>query len=182
MKCLTYDETQAWLNSFDVKIGEHRHLSFAQPQDKLMITLPREPVRLHDFASRVNEWLPQNVSQLIWISNWETSPPDQFLLFEKLRAGCGEVRQLIESPGHLFEPAAPSTSEKAIANGIIFLILAFNWEGYLVAESCNDHIYLGDECLSFFSADDKKLKAATDMVQSFDLKIIADIKEAWRKE
>ena len=180
MKCLTYEETRIWLDSFSVKIGEHRHLSFASFQNRLMVTLPREAHRLQSLSSCLNDWLPNNHSRLLWLSNWETDPPEQIVLFEKVRLGCGESRHVIDAPAHLFE--APILQERVVLSGLVFLILALNWEGYLVADSCNDHVYLGDECLSFFSADDKKLKVATDMVQSFGLKVITDIKEAWRKE
>ena len=178
MKCLTYDESQKWLASMGVRIDENRNLWFSKEQEKIMSTMPKRALTLNFFSARLTDWLPVDFSRMLWLSSWETYPPDQFILFGKTRLGCGESRTPIEAPGHLFESS--TEEEKAIMTGLIFLIMAFNWEGYIVAKNHNDYIYLGDEHIVFSSADGNKMAEASKLITDHKLEIIKDVKEAWK--
>ena len=63
--------------------------------------------------------------------------------------------------------------------GLIFLVMSFNWEGYLMSENDDEFLYIGDQHLVFSSADACRMKEAADLVSTFQLKIIKDIREAW---
>jgi len=66
--------------------------------------------------------------------------------------------------------------------GLIFLILTFEWHGYLISEGHSDHIYLGDAFIVFKSESDEKLNEARALLAQFKLKIIDRMEDAWTKE
>jgi hypothetical protein len=177
MKGLTYGHAEEWLNDFDVQIGDHRHLHFSGQDTRLMVNLPKQPLRLSGLATSLVQWTSQGSTLMLWLSNWESDPPEPFHLFQAFRAGAGLSDSLIDVPAMSFESSTPS--DLMMASNLIFLILAFNWEGYLLAEGDHDHIYLGDECFSFFSSKAQRLKNANQIVNSFDLKVLTNIKQAW---
>ena len=178
MKCLTYAEAKDWLASIDVNIDGNRNLLLPIRPENIMTTIPKRSNALNSFAARLTDWLPCDFERMIWLSSWETHPPEPFILFGKIRLGCGESRTPIEAPAHLFESSG--VEENAILTGLMFFILAFNWEGYVVAKNHKDYIYLGDEHLVFSSPDGKKMENVSKLISDFKLEIIKDVREAWK--
>jgi hypothetical protein len=170
MKCLTYNESKDWLASIDVQIDGNRNLLLPMRPENVMTTMPKRAKALSFFSARLADWFPVDCNRLFWLSNWETYPPDQFIIFGKIRLGCGESRAPIEAPGHLFESS--TEEENAIMAGLIFLITAFNWEAYIVAENRKDYIFLGDEYVVFSSANVERLKQASEVIADFKLEVI----------
>jgi hypothetical protein len=195
MKCLTLSEFQGWAGSFDVCVDGNRNLLFPKELTQVMSVLPQSASQLFAFSTSLLSWLPPNVERALYLSNWETYPPDQMVVIKKLRLGCGEARHVIDAPVHLFEglpvgnryeidePARlidnQTIQESAAMAGLIFLAMTFSWQGYILAKNCNDHVYLGDEFIAFKSDDHEKLRAAHKLLAAFKLKVIQDAKEAW---
>lgn len=178
MKYLTDNESQKWLASMGVRIDGNQDLLFPNAQAKTMSTMPRRALALSHLSARLVAWLSCSSGRIIWLSNWTTYPDDQLALFEKVRLGCGESRSPIEAPGHLFDNSAED--DNSVMTGLVFLIMAFNWEAYLVARSDENHIFLGDEYIAFFSDSKKRLGEATELISDFNLEIITDIRSAWK--
>jgi hypothetical protein len=197
MKCLTLSEFQRWAGSFNVRIDGDRNLLFPEKLTQIMSVLPQKASALFAFSISLVDWLPPNIEHALYLSNWETYPPDQMVIIEKLRLGCGETRHVIDAPAHLFEglpvgnryeidePARlidnQTIQESATMAGLIFLALTFSWQGYLLAKNCNDHIYLGDEFMVFYSDSDEKIRVTHELLAAFKLKVIQNAKEAWRR-
>jgi hypothetical protein len=178
MKCFTYDESQKWLASMHVRIDENRNLWFSSEQEKIMTTMPRGAAALNRLSAELAQWLSCHSSRMLWLSNWQTDPAHPLILFEKIRIGCGELRHIIEAPGHLFEES--NENESAILTGLMFLIMAFDWEAYVVTQNHGEFVYLGDEHIVYSSADGEKMKEVSSLNATFGLKKIEDIREAWK--
>ena len=58
--------------------------------------------------------------------------------------------------------------------------MAFNWEGYIVAQNHKDYIYLGDEHIVFSGANSEKTEEVSKLINDYKLEIIKDIKDAWK--
>jgi hypothetical protein len=175
MKCLTCSESQNWFDSKSIQIDGYRNLVFSKKHKQVTLTLPKNALALNYFSAQLTNWIPSHPNRMLWLSNWETDPSDQIVLFETIRFGCGESRPTIEVPGHLFED--DTAQQTAVLTGLSFIILAFNWQGYLVG--CNDYIYLGDEFVRFGIASEERLASVFSLAENFELKVIKDIKEAW---
>jgi len=175
MKCLTYSESENWLGSKGIQIDGYRNLVFSKKHKQVILTLPKNALALSYFSAQLINWIPSHPNRMLWLSNWETDPPDQIVLFETIRLGCGESRPTIEVPGHLFDDA--TAQQNAILTGLSFIVLAFNWQGYLVGHS--DYIYLGDEFVRFGVASEERLASVFSLAEEFKLKVVKDIKEAW---
>jgi hypothetical protein len=184
MKCLTYVESEEWLAASAVKITEHRQLAFPTEKRKarrtLIVSLPKEPLRIGLFSDQLMDWLPNGCGRMLWLSTWRTYPPNQPILFKTVRRGCGESRHIIDAPGHLFELSAYNgyenrtprdVQENAILAGFVLLMICFDWEGYIVTQNHDDYILLGDAYIEFFSTSGEKVKEASSLAEKFHLEL-----------
>jgi hypothetical protein len=178
MKCLTFEESQNWFSSSGVRIDENRNLRFRREHERIMTTMPKGASALSHLSTRLADWIAGDAGRILWLSNWETYPAERLIQFETMRLGCGEPRHIIDSPGHLFEQS--TEQENAVLAGLIFLIMTFNWEGYIVPQNQDEFVYLGDEYIVFSSGTTAKFKEVTDIVSTFHLKLIEEVMEAWK--
>jgi hypothetical protein len=183
MKCLTYDESEAWFASFGVRITEHRSLSFppqsARERRILISDIKCDAPRLIFFSDQLVEWLPIGRDRMLWLNNWETYPPSQTIFFEKVRRGCNENRHIIEAPGHLFEQSTHGKAdyerrtvheheETATMAGLLLLLVCFNWDGYLLGERGEHYIMIRDNGIVICSSRDSKIKEACTLAKKFN--------------
>ena len=188
MQCLTATESREWLALSGAKLDENRNIVFSYSkgdrEHRLAVDLPKTPVALSYFAARLADWLPDAEQRMLWLSNWDTYPPDHITFFDKLRRGYGEERPLIEAPGHLFswdaatvyEPSSempPATRDHAAISGLVLLVMCYGWEGYLVARGHNDHIFLGDARIVFASARRQRIEDTANLANTFKLAVMS---------
>ena len=173
MKCLTDSESEQWLLSASMTINGP-DLRPQWPFTTLMTDVPRS-LNFSGFAKRAAGWISDRAERMLWISNWNTDPPEGLSLFEASRRGWGENRRLFEAPGHIFN----SPDDSIILASYCCLILAFNWEGFVVAAKDREFIYLGDEHVVFSSSQSEKMNEATALRTAFGLKEITSIRQAW---
>ncbi|HVY68593.1 MAG TPA: hypothetical protein VHH73_01610 [Verrucomicrobiae bacterium] len=143
----------------------------------MMTTMPHKATVLMALASALVEWLPADAESLLWISNWQAEQIESFTLFHAARRGHAEPRALMEAPGHLVD--LNSQTDRQIAAGLIFLVMAFGWEGYFASKQRGGFIYFGDEHLVFTTRNARQLRQVTDYVAQFHLQLIDDIRQAW---
>ena len=132
------------------------------------------------FFSSIVDWLPNGCSRMLWLYKWLTYPPDQIVVFENLRRGCGESRHIIDAPGHLFESSKYRNyesktdcdiQEDSVLAAMALLMVSFDWEGYIITDRSDAHILIGDEYLEFFSLDHDKIQQIEKIANSYDLKM-----------
>jgi len=183
MKCLTLVECQQRLAPSGVSISEHGYFIFPKRQGSapyvIKTDLPIGASKLMWFFSALVDWLPNGCNRMLWLSKWLTYPPDQVVVFEKLRRGCGELRHIVEAPGHLFVSSTYENyegksdcdvEEDGILAAMLLLMVSFDWEGYLVADNSDDRILIGDEYLEFCSVDILRIQRIIKIAKSYKLK------------
>jgi hypothetical protein len=177
MKCLTYEESQKWLDLIGISIGTKRELVFPGEQQKIMMTVPKTAPALNWFSARLGRWLSRGSERMLWMSNWDTFPHYPIGFFEAIRNGYGETRPVIEAPGHVF--SALNRAETELVSGLIFLVMTFRWEAFIVSQESTEFVYLGDQCVVCSSPKSEKMKRVTDFMAFFEIRAIQDIREAW---
>lgn len=182
MKCLTKIESEKWLASFGVGVTADYSLTFAMRNRGgyvLRTDLSLGASRLMWFFSSIVDWLPNGCNRMLWLYKWLTYPPDQIVVFENLRQGCGEPRHIVDAPGHLFESSSYrdyesktglDIQEDGVLAAMALLMVSFDWEGYILTDSSDAHIFIGDEYLDFFSSDYDKIQQIEKIAKSYDLK------------
>jgi hypothetical protein len=178
MICLSYADCKEWLARVGVGVDENRNLLFPRLQASIMTTMPKSALAMSHFSCSLCEWLGASRERLLWLSNWNTDLGHQLQLFEAVRYAAGEARPVIDAPGHLFR--CDAGRENAAVASLMFLIMAFNWEGYLVSENGSDFVFLGDEHIVFGSGDVARMNQIAQLIGPFKLEIIEDAKQAWR--
>jgi hypothetical protein len=167
MKCLTYRESENWFASLDVRIDENRFLSLQRRSTDLKTTIPQKSLSLIYFADRIANWFSADTEVMIWPSHWEIYPPGPLDLFERVRRSEGETRSLVDAPGHIINKLLKQETDVAVE--LIFLIMAFNWTGYIAGKDSHDYCCLGDEFILISSKTEDRLWAAAELVKVFKL-------------
>jgi hypothetical protein len=180
MKSLSAVECQEWFSRFGVTIIGNHDLSFDNDvkgdRRTALGEVPKDPVRLAYFAAALISWLPRGRERMLWLKNWHTYPSDHMTFFEIVRAGCGEARHIKQAPGHIFESTAyddyerrtrRDEEEEAIMSGLVVLIMCFDWETYLLAQNCDDYVYVGDNHVLFSSKNQRRIDEASELMRRF---------------
>lgn len=179
MKCLTISESRTWLESTGLEIDENRHLISKHIKKKILTTIPTTALPLHYYCLRLVDWLPKDQCRFFWMTRWDSYPPEQIALLEQIRVGSAGAKAVIDTPGHLFE--GNNTQDATLLTGLTFLNLVFNWDAYIIVSGLNEWIHLGDECVAFYSTGTERMKSLAELTNSFKLKTISNVKEAWEK-
>jgi len=177
MTCVTFDDAVSVLAQQSVRLDGARNLLFPENFKTLMTNMPRDPWKAAKLVEDLVEWLPPGCCNLLWLSHWQTEPPHQQLLIEQMRAASGDRRHLIDAPALLFGGEVPQDMD--MLKGICFLLMQFNWEGYVVSQEHGDFAFLGDEHIVFGSSVGARLTAANGLAAVHGLRLINDVREAW---
>lgn len=168
--------------SFKVTLNQNRTLRFPESGSTaartILMNFPDKPLKLTYFLERVVDWLPRGRERFLMISNWNTYPPHPLAFFETVRSGCGERRHIIDAPGLLIESDDGAKCQEFSESpntptfvGFALLVVNFDWQAYLIAKNETSHVYLGDEFISFSTADDSKLAEVFALAHRFELKM-----------
>jgi hypothetical protein len=175
MKCFSRQQCETLLRISDVAIAANDDLILAKLRHRITVDVPSRPLNLARFAARLVEWLPDGLQRVLWLSVWQSYPAQAAVLFEKIRNGCGETRPLGEAPCHVFEKFVGDSdifyneAESAILGGLVFLMLTFDWSGYVLSIDNEAHVFLTDGSVVFCTSDKAKLAEVSAVVGEFDL-------------
>jgi hypothetical protein len=90
---------------------------------------------------------------LVWVGDWAVWPSCQHMpLFTRFRQAFGEVRPLIEAPGHLLNP-----SELDDAVSIFIVSFAFLWNCHLLTSSGRDAVFISHDEYGWFASRDESV-------------------------
>ncbi len=179
MKCMAYGDCKEWLDMAGIEVSKNRSLLYENPQDKpvsiIIADLPKVALQLGSFSSSLVRWLPNNFTRMLWLDDWNTYPAYKMATFKKIRQAYHEARDIIDAPGHLFEPfdgdddAFYEHEESGVLCGLVFMVLSFDWRGYIISKDCADHIILADETVVFYSDNDIRFNQAISLAERFGL-------------
>jgi hypothetical protein len=173
MKCLTRTEAQEWLAPSGLVIAEDLSIDLDELSRKNKYTARRRLLRGELNLWRISEatigWLPKRGQRMLWLSSWDTYPAGQVNFVEKIRRGCGEMRSLLQAPGHLFEPAtyvdyddrsSRDVDEEAVMAGLVLSVLSLHWDAVLFSKECEDYVFISDGFALFSSNDAERIAFA----------------------
>jgi hypothetical protein len=135
--------------------------------------------RLAEFAGALNRWLPTKRHRLLWLAHWFPGLVNAYEVFTAARLGLGEMRPLLDAPGHYFDahdyecqdqvemPAAQGRDVSLIV-GLTSLVMINAWDGWLIAEGCTDRIEFWEGNVLFYSHDKARLNEAEVLMTNFD--------------
>jgi hypothetical protein len=135
--------------------------------------------RLNYFIVALIRWLPTNRGRLLWVEHYETYYPSLHDSFVAVRAGLGEKRSLDDAPGHYFEPHDYEQEDQTeilpahaadvdIMVGLISLLMAGDWDAWVIADSCVDRIEFWEGNIFFYSEDQSRIARAEALLQTFN--------------
>lgn len=189
MKLLTTAETRNWLQPSGLSLRERPAITIETSTPdaaRLLVDAPKASTALISFAGRILQWMPTDYERLLLISDWETYPAAGFALLHRIRWGSGDPRTLIDAPAHVFDAfhgdndAFYRDEETGLLIGLIFLVLSFDFGGFLCARETRDSVYLGDEFAIFSSVHEARLKEVGEIAKTQGLRTSADLVPGWR--
>lgn len=183
MHCLDLDAIDALFEKVGVRRDEQGYPTFRSGSDQrgsLKFGLPKDVGGLRALTDRVVDWLPVETPRIFCLRYWNTYPPTETILFERVRLASGESRSINEAPAHVFCPvhhgptqyegrSQDEHTENAILAGLLFLSIASGWEGYAFGELCDDFFFFGDEFIEFSTTSKRAAQDAAKLGDQFSL-------------
>ncbi len=171
---LSKPEAELWLSQLGIVIDENRDLVLAHPWKNRGATshISRNPSSIVAAVRAVMGWIISDRELLLWVKNWETHTPETLAFYESIRSE-GTDALLIEAPGQLIHPAAQVSGgpdPKVRIFGLLYLIMSFDWDAYLVAADGNC-IYMSDEFISIFSPATLRLQEGVAVLKGIGLSV-----------
>lgn len=126
MKCLTDKECLEWLENRGIDGVSAEGWPEVVGDYEVFFAAPRESRTQALLARDLVTWVGEYETALFWLSDWPFYKPEEMATILDLRRAHGEQRQLIDSPGHLFD-----FREQDELIGWVSLMMRFGWDGHL---------------------------------------------------
>jgi len=127
MRCLSYSECEAWCRHHDYPVVEADHHGRPAPAIRkhfraVKLSCPVDSGKKVGLARDVVKWLDGAGELLLWLGDWAVWPSSQHLpLFTRFREAFGEMRPLIEAPGHLIQRGELDDAVSVLATALLFI-------------------------------------------------------------
>lgn len=129
MKVLSNGEVPAWLASRGIQEAPYSTGASREEGGFEQVAIPPQALGQSLFAQNLVIVVQPFESALLHITDWAHYIPQQMATFLAIRASCGEVRNLIDAPGHCF-----GADEADILAGMFALAMHYGWSAYLYLE------------------------------------------------
>jgi hypothetical protein len=152
MQCLTYSECAAWCRQHDYPVVEADSYGRPAPAVKkhfgaVELSFPIDPGQRVQLARDVIRWFNGAGDVLLWLADWAVWPANQHMpLFMRFREAFGEMRLLIEAPGHLIQ-----VDQVDDAISVLVSALLFQWDCHVFSAARGPVFFCShDEWSAFF--------------------------------
>jgi len=160
MKALTYSECAEWCKQrgFPTRqregyiVGPHPDL-VSQPFHFVDFKLPVDSGKKVFFSKLIYSFIDPAPELLLWIGDWAVWPSSQHMpLFSRFRQAFGEMRPLIEAPGHLLVPDEADDAVSIIATSLLFI-----WDCHILTASGRDAAFISHVEYGWFASRDRSM-------------------------
>ena len=143
-----------------------------RPHGGSLLAKPRRPLKvITDSCDSKTSRMDTKCSEyFVWFSDWQVAPATQVLLVNQLRTPCEGNHSLIERPGVLLDGA--SLHDMTSASAMIFLLMAFKWNGYLLSKCAKQSLYFFEGLIKASCDDDGPKQQFLKISQRFGLQVI----------
>lgn len=164
MRCLTNDEVSAWLAERRITEAPYATNLETSPSHYVQAAVSRDYHRIDAFARHCINGILGNGVCLIHVTDWSLYQPSEMIVIDALRSHHGELRRLIDAPGHLFE-----SGETETAVALFSLCASYGWSCYLYSppDQCTLLNWEG-ELFDFWTADPGKLAEFKTLLRDFE--------------
>lgn len=165
MRCLTDDETVAWLQargiSQDPYHGDEKPPFYVQFQAPGILRVA------DDFMRQYYESIIPGAASLLHMTDWSLYVPTEMMAITGIRKSQGESRMLIEAPSHEI-----GTYEAELGISLFSLSSPFEWSAYLYSSVHRSTLYNWKGALfDFYTNSQETLELMRQIVQKFGLVI-----------
>jgi len=172
MQCLANNEVSEWLRQHAIQEDPY-HLGHA-PAYYLQFHAPQQHRQLDAFTRHYYARIISGSASLLHVTDWCLYKPSEMIAIAGIRSSNGEVRLLIEAPGHEIEP---SETETGIA--LFSLCGSFAWTAYLYSPQARTTLYCWEGGIFDFWTDSGEMLAEMrSIVSEFSLSLTCDAEQA----
>jgi hypothetical protein len=167
MQMLTEAQCLAWLKEkripADPYSSSHGPEAFGRVP---FIEQARLPQHRTEVFLRLVENLSSCGSALLHVTDWALYTPDEMSVFDACRRAYGEMRRLIEAPGHLFQQA-----QFTLFAGMLALIKNYGWVAYAYFDDGTTALIWKGEFLDLWSYEEASFQTARQTVVACGLQL-----------
>jgi hypothetical protein len=159
MRILTYTESADWCSQHGYRTRQFHINGGPEPDiqpnefQRVEFALPTDAGRRVWLARCLCGAVDKSPELLIWPGDWAVWPSAQHMpLFSRFRQAFGEIRPLIEAPGHL---VAPDEIEDGIS--ILTTSMLFLWDCHVLTSSGRDVVFVSHDEFGWFGGRDESV-------------------------
>ena len=167
MKFLTPTDWQDWCTKRQIPLRESGWIRPNISPDHFQIVevpYPQDSGAKVFLAQFLYSLVHPEPETLLLVDDWAVWPSSQHMpLFTRFRESLGELRPLIEAPGHLVEATEEDDAISVIATSLLFL-----WDCYGISASGQNAFYIShDEYCRFATHDSSIAARVIEEIKSF---------------
>lgn len=134
MKCFTTAQCSDWVQKLSV--AERPYHNGVETEYFFPLTDYTEAWAAQELTRHLLDLLGEYETVLLHIDDWSPYKLEQMALVDAVRRSHGELRWLIDAPGHLYK-----LDEKDELISMFWLTIAFGWSSYIYPAPCTNVIY-----------------------------------------
>ena len=159
---LSFRECVQWCDSRGFALDEREHPARPPGRYMKLFEVPTLSRGRLELARALVDWAEPRVS-LLWVTDWPLHVEDEMSLFLELRRDANSLI-LLAAPGLMFSEAGEDQTRLV---HFVYLILAFNWEGFLLHGDRSSYIWLADEVIEVVSNDTQRLAGLQEILAGY---------------
>ncbi|RYD20630.1 MAG: hypothetical protein EOP88_14290 [Verrucomicrobiaceae bacterium] len=161
MRCLTPAEVSSWLATHELPADPY-HPPGRAPSCHLQRAIPRESTLVGSFTRAALAEITGGQPVLVLMTKWPHDQPDQMQDIRTIRRSCGEVRPLIEAPGHLLDP-----TDGEMATELFSLATAHEWTCWVHTPGSGDILLTWEgELIDYWTEDPERFARVEELAEA----------------
>ena len=155
MRCITSVESVDWLRTHGIDGLSEDGTPTVFGSYEMWCEAPKKFRSQQSLARDLVAWLGHPENCLLWVTDWPFASDDEYAIVLGLRRNHGELRSLMDAPGHVF-----GADESDELTAWVYLLIGFGCDGYVFASpypgamfqtSHEDFVWLLSDSLDRFS-------------------------------
>lgn len=167
MQCITDKEVEEWLRARD--LPKDTFFDGASARFHLRFYTPVGHRRVDAFVRHYLEQVVPPSELLIHVTDWSLYEQSEMIAISGIRSNAGEIRGLVEAPGHVLNSA-----EKELCVAIFSLAVSFSWSSNLYSGESRSILFNWEgDVFDFWSDSEASVRKMKELLDRFELAELA---------
>jgi len=139
MREQTEEQCSQWLHRYSIRADKRERSDLFHKGPNVYFHIPEQARAMVTLSYCLSDWIGTD-EILLRMTEWPISTDLEMQIFLEWRQRQGCHSRLLDAPGHFF----PAGDDVVARKQLIFLLFAYNWEGYVYTADNRSFVWLAD--------------------------------------